>query len=125
MRSSRSPFRNLLRSSTKRSRESPPSAAAVPALPRSPTAGLTNQFQSISLPSNGGSHSPPKPGQLLGGTSEHSVPVEQPAAAADKPSMPAFLQLSPHGKTVSLWRGHGPWKIATNASQKSSSDFKI
>ncbi|CAK7236121.1 hypothetical protein SBRCBS47491_009528 [Sporothrix bragantina] len=100
LRSSRSPFRNLLRSSTKRARGSPSPATAPtapPALLASPTTGLTNQMQNITLPSppNGNAVSPLR----LSGAKP--VPPKEKRLSAqsgfslNKPAMPSFLDLSP------------------------------
>ncbi|KIH89027.1 protein-tyrosine phosphatase 2 [Sporothrix brasiliensis 5110] len=94
LRSSRSPFRNLLRSSTKRSRGSPSPVTASPpppqALSRSPTAGLSSQMLNISLPSDG--DTPVSPMRIAPKYKRHSA---QSATSTDIPKMPAFLNLSP------------------------------
>ncbi|CAK7231873.1 hypothetical protein SEUCBS140593_008071 [Sporothrix eucalyptigena] len=97
LRSSRSPFRNLLRSSTKRSRgsPSPATAPAAPALPRSPTAGLSNQMQGISLPSNGNAVSPLKLVGANARTQSEKRHSAQSGSSSNKPTIPSFLNLSP------------------------------
>lgn len=111
MRTSRSPFRNLLKSSTKRSRGSPPSTpptATPAALHASPTTGLNVQMQNISFPTDGTSPSPSQNtgGVSLGtatGASTNVIQAEerrsmQSIASSNKPSMPSFLTTTPRGK---------------------------
>ncbi|EFX00972.1 protein-tyrosine phosphatase 2 [Grosmannia clavigera kw1407] len=85
-RSSRSPFRDLLRPSTKRSRESPPGNAVTPvSQPESPTTALNTRFQSIVLPVKAGiSRLSTQKGQLT---------LDRPAQDR-KPKLPPFLDIS-------------------------------
>lgn len=95
---SRSPLHSLLRTSMKRSRRSPSPVTAPPVLPASPTAGLSKQIQSISLPSNDNGASPQSSATAIPSSSTEQGRSVTLKSVFHKHTMPHFLNLSPQGE---------------------------